>query len=177
VVKGAALYQASAWKALSNVNLVTVDTEELLTNVTPVGLGVLATDSTTKKSFNHILIPRFTKYPLKEPATWDCVPNGDYDSSVTFRITQGDSDSPDQVLVVEKFRITVDPTLPRHRNHMKVEMLLDKSGRLTVWAQAINYPKKKCIVLVSGCTHNLSTTYHYTAREIDNSRSEENCWR
>lgn len=98
-----------------------------LRDVTPLSLGI-----STHGGLFSIVIPRNSPLPCEMTSPF--VNSRDYQSTVNFRVFQGESRlSKDNFYLKKKFTVPVKPKL-KNKNKLDCTFSLDANGLLTVWA-------------------------------------------
>jgi molecular chaperone DnaK len=94
------------------------------------GLGVVALDPKTKKTVNHIMIPRNTTLPFEKSQVFQT--NKDSQERVSVQVLEGDAPDPTACLLLGKCRITDLPSDLPKGSPVEVTYSFDKSGRIAV---------------------------------------------
>ncbi len=129
-------------------------------NVNSHSLGVVATDTKTKRPRNAILIPRNTPLPVSAKRVFKTHKAGQ--KSILVRIVEGESASPDDCSQIGKCSIRhLPPDLPS-QTPIEVRFKYEENGRLTVH------------VNVKGTDTNLE---HEITRDNSMTRDQLNAWR
>ena len=96
------------------------------------GLGVVALDPKSKKTVNHIMIPRNTTLPFQQTQVFQT--NKDAQERVSVQVLEGDAPDPSACLLLGKCRIVdLPPNLPKG-SPVEVTYSFDKAGRISVVA-------------------------------------------
>lgn len=129
-------------------------------NVNSHSLGVVATDTKTKRQRNAILIPRNTPLPVSAKRIFKTQKEGQ--KSILVQIVEGESASPDDCSQIGKCSVRdLPPKLPA-KTPIEVRFKYQENGRLTV------------VVRVEGTDSNLK---HDITRENSMTLDQLNSWR
>ena len=109
-------------------------------NVNSHSLGVVGTDSKTKRQRNAILIPRNTPLPITAKRVFKT--QKDAQRSILVQIVEGESSSPDDCSQLGKCSIRDLPTTLPAKTPIEVRFKYEENGRLTVVVKVEGTDKK-----------------------------------
>jgi len=129
-------------------------------NVNSHSLGVVATDTKTKRKRNAILIPRNTPLPVTAKRVFKTQKDGQ--KSILVKIVEGESASPDDCTEIGKCSTSDLPANLPGKTPIEVRFRYEENGRLT------------CQVRVEGADNQLE---HEITRENSMTQSQRDSWR
>jgi molecular chaperone DnaK len=129
-------------------------------NVNSHSLGVVATDTKTKRRRNAILIPRNTPLPVTAKRVFKTQKAGQ--RSILVQIVEGESASPDDCSQIGKCSVRdLPPNLPA-QTPIEVRFRYEENGRLTVVVRVANTDK--------ALKHEISRENSLTREQLDSWR-------
>lgn len=105
-------------------------------NVNSHSLGVVATDTKTKRARNAILVPRNTPLPVTAKRVFKTQKRGQ--RSILVQIVEGESASPDDCSQIGKCTVRDLPADLPAQTPIEVRFQYEENGRLTVQVQVAN---------------------------------------
>lgn len=105
-------------------------------NVNSHSLGVVATDTKTKRARNAILVPRNTPLPVTAKRVFKTQKRGQ--RSILVQIVEGESASPDDCSQIGKCTVRDLPADLPAQTPIEVRFKYEENGRLTVQVQVAN---------------------------------------
>jgi molecular chaperone DnaK len=109
-------------------------------NVNSHSLGVVATDTNTKRPRNAILIPRNTPLPVAAKRVFKTHKAGQ--RSILVQIVEGESNSPDDCVQIGKCAVRGLPANLPAQTPIEVRFRYEENGRLTVFVSVAGTDKQ-----------------------------------